>query len=173
MAKLSIFGLLAMVPLGATTLEHLPLPEMAQKSTAIVRAHVKASAGVLRGSDVYTVYQLDPVEIWKAPASGVPTEVAVPGGIAGGIRQPVDGAPTLEPGREYVLFLWTSRTRLTQLIGLSQGLFDVRDGMTVWRSAATERMLDSSGHPVLRDEAISMKLADLKAQVVRALAGGR
>lgn len=173
MGKLYVFGLLAMVPLGATTIEQLPLPEMAQKSTAIVRARVKASTGVLRGSDVYTVYQLDPIEIWKAPASAAPTEVAVPGGIAGGLRQPVDGAPTLEAGREYVLFLWTGRNGLTQLIGLSQGLFDVREDMMVWRAPASERMLDSAGHPVLRDQAVSMKLGDLKAQVVRALAGGR
>jgi hypothetical protein len=180
MGRLSMFGLLAIMPLCATTLEQLPLPEMAQKSTAIVRARVKASTGVLRGSDVYTVYKLELLEIWKAPASGVPTEVAVPGGIAGGFRQPVDGAPTLDAGREYVLFLWTSRNGLTQLIGLSQGLFDVRaaDGnppdsnRMVWRSPASERMLDGAGRPV-RDEAISMKLADLKAQVARALAGAR
>jgi hypothetical protein len=172
------------MPLGATTLEKLSLPEMAQKSTAVVRARVTGSAGVLRGSDVYTVYQLDAVEVWKAPASGAPREVAVPGGIAGGLRQPVDGAPALVEGREYVLFLWTSRTGLTQLIGLSQGLFDVRtaDGakpapgrspldaknLWVWRSPASERMLDSQGRPV-RDEAVSMKLTDLKTQVSRAL----
>jgi len=167
-----MFGLLAIMPLWATTLEQLPLPEMAQKSTAIVRARVKASTGVLRGSDVYTVYKLEPLEIWKAPTSGVPTEVAVPGGIAGGFRQPVDGAPTLDAGREYVLFLWTSRNGLTQLIGLSQGLFDVREGLMAWRAPASERMLDGAGRPV-RDEAISMKLADLKAQVARALAGAR
>jgi hypothetical protein len=73
------------------------------------------------------------------------------------------------------MFLWTSRAGMTQLIGLSQGLFDVREtggASSVWRSAASERMLDSAGRPV-RDEAVSMKLADLKAQVARALAGGR
>jgi hypothetical protein len=172
MGRLSMFGLLAIMPLWATTLEQLPLPEIAQKSTAIVRARVKTSTGVLRGSDVYTIYKLEPLEVWKTPASGAPMEVAVPGGIAGGFRQPVDGAPTLAPGREYVLFLWTGRNGLTQLIGLSQGLFDVREGTMVWRSPASERMLDGAGRPV-RDEAISMKLADLKAQVARALAGAR
>lgn len=159
-------------PLGATTLQQLALPEMAQKSTAIVRARVTASTGVLRGSDVYTVYKLAPIEIWKAASGGSPKEVAVPGGIAGGLRQPVDGAPALVEGREYVLFLWTSRTGLTQLIGLSQGLFDVReDGASpmAWRAAASERMLDAAGRPV-RDQPVSLKLADLKAQVARALA---
>jgi hypothetical protein len=179
MGKLCRIILLVGAPLGATTLQQLPLPEMAQQSTAIVRAKVTASSGVLRGSDVYTVYKLAPTEVWKAPASGAPAEVAVPGGVAGGLRQPVDGAPTLSVGREYVLFLWTSRTGVTQLIGLSQGLFDVgattnsqAGNVMVFRSAASERMLGADGRPV-RDQAVSMRLADLKAQVARALAGGR
>jgi hypothetical protein len=192
MGKLRNFGMLvgalAIIPLQATTLQKLSLPEMAQKSTAVVRARVVGATGVLRGSEVYTIYKLEPVEIWKAPASGTPWEVAVPGGIAGGLRQPVDGAPTLVEGREYVLFLWTSRTGVTQLIGLSQGLFDVQveggakpavgrnpvDGKSLWvlRSPAGERMLDGQGRPV-RDEAVSMRLADLKTQVTRALTTAR
>jgi hypothetical protein len=172
LGKLRIFWLLSGLPLAATTLQQLPLAEMAQKSTAIVRTRVKAGAAVLHGSDVYTVYKLDPIEIWKAPVSEMPSEVAVPGGVAGGLRQPVDGAPALVPGREYILFLWTGRSRLTQLMGLSQGLFEVREDMTAWRAPASERMLDRSGRPV-RDEVVSMKLGELKAQVARALAGGR
>jgi hypothetical protein len=174
-----LWGILLLIgaPLGATTLQQLPLPEMAQKSTAIVRAKVTAVSGVLRGSDVFTVYTLVPVEVWKAPSSGAPREVNIPGGVAGGLRQPVDGAPALAVGREYVLFLWTSRTGLTQLIGLSQGLFDVRvadneKAMTVSRPAASERMLDAAGRPV-HDQALSLKLTDLKAQVARALAEAR
>ena len=49
------------------------------------------------------------------------------GGVAGGIRQSVSGAPELKPGQEYVLFLWTSRSGLTQVIGLSQGLFQLSE----------------------------------------------
>lgn len=188
MGKLRNFGLLmavlAIAPLQATTLQKLSLPEMARRSTAVIRARVVASSGVLRGSGVYTVYKLNPVEVWKAPASGAPAEVAVPGGVAGGLRQPVDGAPALVEGHEYVLFLWTGRTGLTQLIGLSQGLFDVRatsdtastaksPAVTmVWRSPASERMLDGQGRP-MPDEAVSMKLADLKTQVARALTAAR
>jgi hypothetical protein len=86
----------------------------------------------------------------------------------------VAGAPSLHVGKEYVMFLWTSRSGLTQLIGLSQGLFDVRRSATgdaaAMRAAAGELMLDASGHAV-KDEAVSMKLSDLKAQVNRALSG--
>ena len=187
MGKLYKIILLIGAPLRATTLQQLPLPEMAQQSTAIVRAKVTAASGVLRGSDVFTVYKLVPVDVWKAPASGAPREVDVPGGVAGGLRQPVDGAPSLAVGHEYVLFLWTSRNGVTQVIGLSQGLFDVRETLAsetrpavtaaarkamVWRSPASERMLDAQGRAV-RDQPVSMKLSDLKAQVTRALAGAR
>ena len=51
----------------------------------------------------------------------------MPGGVVNGIRQSVTGAPELKPGQEYVLFLWTSRSGLTQVIGLSQGLFKVSE----------------------------------------------
>jgi hypothetical protein len=164
----------ALAPVRGTTLERLPLADMTQKSTAIVRAKVVGSSGVLRGADVYTVYQIEIIENWKGSGKPIPVQIAVPGGAAGGIRQMVAGAPSLHVGEEYVMFLWTGRSGLTQLIGLSQGLFNVqRSGAgdaAAMRAAADELMLDASGHAV-KDEAVSMKLSDLKAQVNRALSG--
>jgi hypothetical protein len=170
---LSLASVLA--PVRGTTLERLPLDVMTEKSTAIVRARVVGSSGVLRGADVYTVYQIQIVESWKSSSGkSSPVQVAVPGGVAGGLRQMVAGAPSLYAGEEYVMFLWTGRSGLTQLIGLSQGLFKVqRSGAgdaAAMRPAAGELMLDASGHAV-KDEAVSMKLSDLKAQVNRALSG--
>jgi hypothetical protein len=172
--KLGVWiAVLGILPVGATTLQQLSLPEMAQKSTTVVHARVVGAVGVLRGSDVYTVYKLEPIDVWKSPATGVPTEVAIPGGVAGGLRQPVDGAPALLQNHEYVLFLWTGKTGLTQLIGLSQGLFDVQSDVhsndgNVFRAPASERMLDAQGRPA-SGTAVSMKLADLKTQVASAL----
>jgi hypothetical protein len=169
---LSLASVLA--PVRGTTLERLPIGEMIQKSAAIVRAKVVGSSGVLRGADVYTVYQIEIVERWKGSGESSPVHVAVPGGVAGGLRQMVAGAPSLHAGEEYVMFLWTSRSGLTQLIGLSQGLFKVQQGgagdAAAMRAAAGELMLDASGRAV-KDEAVSMKLSDLKAQVNRALSG--
>jgi hypothetical protein len=165
----------AMASSQATTLQKLDLGEMTQQSTAIVRAKVTGTSGILRGNDVYTVYRLEILESLKSSAGRIPQEVAVPGGVAGGLRQIVAGAPALRTGQEYVMFLWTSRSGLTQLIGLSQGLFAVNSdgaaGEVVKRPAAEERMLDRTGRPV-RDEAISMKWSELKAKVNQALAAG-
>jgi len=155
------------VPAKATTLLQLGLGEMAQKSTAIARVKVTGSSEVLRGADVFTVYRLATLESLKAPATGNLNEVAVPGGAAGGIRQVVAGAPRLRVGGEYVLFLWTSRSGLTQIIGLSQGLFSLNDDVAT-RAAADEQMLDASGRPV-RPETLAMPWAGLKARVYQAL----
>jgi len=166
----------AWVPAEATTLQQLGLGEMAQKATAIVRAKVTGSVEVLRGTDVFTVYQLETLETVKAPNGIKPTDVAVPGGIAGGLRQVVTGAPVLHAGQEYVLFLWTSRSGLTQLMGMSQGLFTVErrtagDAIAT-RAAAGEQILDSAGRAV-RDETLSLPWAELKSKVMNTLTAGR
>lgn len=166
----------ACVPAEATTLQQLSLGEMAQKATAIVRAKVTGSVEILRGTDVFTVYQLETLETVKAPNGIKPAGVAVPGGIAGGLRQVVTGAPLLRAGQEYVLFLWTSRSGLTQLMGMSQGLFTVERTTTgdviATRAAAGEQILDGAGRAV-RDETLSLPWAELKSKVMKTLAAGR
>jgi hypothetical protein len=178
MRALAIFVFLAgaWVPAKATTLQQLTLREMAEKSTSIVRVKVTGSSARLRGSDVYTVYQLTTLETLKGQASTATSEVAVPGGIAGELRQVVSGAPTLRIGREYVLFLWTSRSGLTQLMGMSQGLFAVErptpGDVMATRSSADEPMLDSLGHTV-RDATLSLPLSELRAKVLAVQVAGR
>lgn len=163
----------------ATTLEQLTLDDMAQKSTAIVRARVAGSHAGTRGTNIYTFFELQVIETWKSSGqinSQNTIEVAVPGGAFDGIRQNVTGAPELKPGQEYVLFLWTSRSGLTQVIGLSQGLFKVSEessGKAVaQRPAASELMLNRSGLPV-DDRAVSMPLQDLRTHVRQALASAK
>src|SRR5580693_4961934 len=102
----------SLVSAWATTLRKLSIDDMIQQSTAIVRATVTGSSAALRGKDIYTYYQLQVTENMKA-ASPQSLAVAVPGGVAGGVRQIVPGAPVLATGQEYVIFLWTSKSGLT------------------------------------------------------------
>lgn len=174
MRVVAIFVFLACaagIPAEATILQQLTLDAMVQKSTSIVRARVTSSSEVVRGADVFTIYKFEPLETLKSgPAA---REVAVPGGVAGGMRQVVEGAPILRAGREYVLFLWTGRSGLTQLMGMSQGLFNVErtaaGDRQASRAAASEQMLDSMGRRV-KDDAVSMPLTELKAKVSKVLA---
>jgi hypothetical protein len=163
--------LLAVSPIGATTLLKLSLDEMIQQSTSIVRAKITGSYTAPLGRDVYTYYQVQILETLKAGGTAA-TVVAVPGGTAKGVRQMAAGAPTLNAGQEYILFLWTSRSGMTQIIGLSQGLFvamqsEAGDTVLV-RPAASELMLDQAGR-VVADHGVTMKLADLKTEIQKAL----
>jgi hypothetical protein len=167
-ARHILTGLLALAACGwATTLEQLSMADMIQKSTAIVRAKVTGSNAASRNGTIYTFYHLQVLENLKAstPSS---VDVAVPGGALGNVSQSVAGAPVLRPGAEYVLFLWTSKSGLTQIIGLSQGAFDAQttaDGKTVLtRPGISERMLDSQGRPVI-DRGLSLDLNDLRGRV--------
>ncbi len=175
-AKLPFLLALAVTPLAGATLERLSLDEMILKSTEIVRGRVLTSQAVRRGSIIYTRSTVQVVERWKgAPAANV--QVSVPGGTLDGLRQTFSGAPKLENGVEYVLFLWTGSSGVTHVIGLSQGLFDLKldnKGQTVvHRAASAARMLDPMTGREIQEEPTSMGLAELRARVERTLVAQR
>lgn len=151
----------------ATTLRKLSIDDMIQQSTAIVRVKVTGSSAAFRGKDIYTYYQLQVIENMKA-VSPQSLAVAVPGGVAGGLRQMVAGAPMLATGQEYVIFLWTSKSGLTQVIGLSQGLFAVTQNSAgvpvIVRPASISMTLNQSGQAVT-DQPVSMSLTALRTEI--------
>ncbi len=164
--------LCTLVPAWATTLEKLSVDEMVQKSTAIVRGRSLGSATTQRGSLIYTVYRLQVSQVLKGSLTpGATTEVYVPGGIYGGFRQSFAGSPTLNPGTDYVVFLWTSPRGTTQVIGLGQGVFDVKlssSGEPVLSRGPLEAdMVDGTGRSV-NDQGLKLTLDRLQ-QRVRAL----
>ncbi|MGH9630494.1 MAG: hypothetical protein ACRD7E_19455, partial [Bryobacteraceae bacterium] len=138
---------------------------------SIVRGRVSGCRGQMRGPVIYTICQIASTERWKGPAAG-PVEAAIPGGSAQGLTQTFSGAPSLQEGAEYVLFLWTGKSGLTQVIGLSQGVFDLKTDSKgramVRREAASEQMFDANGKPV-DDRPVAMSVADLRERVQRAL----
>jgi len=154
-------------PLPGSTLQQLSLDDMIQKSTMIVRGQTQVTSSAFRGSLIYTHYRVQIAEVLKGPAA-TEIDVAVPGGTSSGTTQSFSGAPRLVNGQEYVLFLWTSKSGLTQVIGLSQGLFAVVANSagqpTIVRGAATERMLNSFGQPVTQSD-IQMLLSLLRGEI--------
>jgi hypothetical protein len=169
------FHLLASVallaPAGATTLLKMSMNDLIVQSTAIVRAQVTGSRTAQKGNDIYTYYQIQVSETLKKGAI-VPVEFAVPGGVYGNLRQIGIGSPTFTKGQEYVLFLWTSRSGMTQVIGLSQGTFslsqDASGASVLKRPAIDDQMLDKSGKPVT-DTGMTMKWTDLRSLIVKTL----
>ncbi len=151
----------------ATTLEQLSVDQMIQQSTAIVRAKVTGSYAANRNGTIYTYYRLQVTENLKATTLAN-IEVAVPGGVLGKVMQSVAGSPTLATGGDYVLFLWTSRSGLTQVIGLSQGAFDVKSGASgnpvLSRAPVSAQMLNSDGQVVV-DQGVTLDLTALRVRL--------
>ena len=159
---------------SASTLQRLSLTDMIQKSTAIVRGTIQpGTSASLRGQLIYTHYQISVTTSFKG-ATSKSIDVAIPGGTLNGLQQPVAGSPILKPGQDYVFFLWTSRSGMTQIIGLSQGLFNITtnaQGQTIIsRGAAGTPMVDESGQPVT-DSGLQLPLSQLANKIQAVLAG--
>lgn len=167
----SALAALLLAPVHATTLQQLSLDDMIRKSSEIVRGVVHGTGSGFRGSTLYTNYRVQISEQWKG-SSGAGVDFAVPGGVSNGIRQTYAGAPTLAEGQEFIFFLWTGRSGMRQLIGLSQGLFTLAPGidgqLLAVRSPSTEQMLGPDGKP-LTDSGFSMRVTALHSRVASIL----
>lgn len=163
---------LVCLSVSGATLEKLVLEDMARKSTEIVKGRVLTSRTVEHGAIIFTEYTVSVAERWKG-AAAAQVRVAVPGGTLGAIRQSFSGTPAIEPGAEYVFFLWTGRSGLTQIIGLSQGLFDLsgEPGLKTQatRAAIQEPMLNPATGELAWSGALRYTLTDLRERVRRAL----
>jgi len=163
-----------MVPLQCATLERLSLDDLIAKSTSIVRGKIVGATAAFSGPVIYTHYTIQVSEQFKGVSQGA-VDVVVPGGTANGLRQSFSGAPILNPGDEFVFFLFTGKSGLTTVTGLTQGLFSLpadgsADPMTT-RSATHELMLDStSGRPV-KDQTLVMRLSDLRKRISTGVKG--
>jgi hypothetical protein len=166
--------LLCLAPLPAAILEQLSLDDLILKSTEIVRAKAVSSSADFRGSMIYTQWNLQVVERWKGTGQAM-VEVLVPGGNARGFHQDVTGAPKLSSGKEYVLFLWRSKSGAVYITGLSQGIFDLSKdsrGLVASRPAIGETMLDHVTWRPVKDDGFEMRYSDLAAQISATLAKG-
>ena len=114
---------------------------------------------------IYTFYQaqvLDTLERHRP----VRRSVAMPGGTANGYRQSFPGTPQLTEGKEYILFLWTSKSGLTQIIGLTQGSVRAdhgRERCGYGHARRHQQLHARSAHrTVVKDQSIQMQIRDLR-----------
>lgn len=167
-----LFVQAGIAPLQGATLERLSLDDLVQQSTAIVRGRVVGSYTGFRGSVIYTHWKVQVVERWKGSTAAA-VEVLIPGGVNGAYRQSVTGAPRLIEGKEYLLFLWTSKTGPTFLTGLTQGLFDLPNNdageVMATRAASSEIMLERGTWQPVKDEPVEMRLREMSSRIVSAM----
>ncbi|MGA9625910.1 MAG: hypothetical protein WBL65_10100 [Bryobacteraceae bacterium] len=168
-AVLLVFGIR---PLPSATLQQLTMNDMIAQSAAIVRGTVVDSWAALTGSVIYTHYKIQVSESLKGPRQSS-VEIVVAGGVVNNLSQSFSGSPTLNKGDQFVLFLWTSRAGLTQIMGLTQGLFAIAPGASTdpmaTRAATRELMLDPKTAQPVKDAVLSMHLSDLRSLIANTL----
>lgn len=173
-------GSLALCALApAATLEKLELDEMIRKSSEIVRGKVLAKSAGRRGSIIYTEATVAVTERLKG-ATNATVKVATPGGSMNGVTQTFPGSPDLQVSSEYVFFLWTGKSGVTQIVGLSQGLLDLAgagsagNGSAKLRRAAIDGgLVDPASGKVVSDQPVSLTLDVLRQRVKRVLGDAR
>lgn len=154
--------------LSAATLERLSLDDMIAKSTSIVRGTVIGVRTTFTGRDIYTLYRVSVDERFKGEAQKT-IEITVHGGTHGTYHQTTPGSPVLSQGDQFVFFLWTSNSGVTWITGMTQGLFQLSgsgpaDPMAI-RAASRELMLDPSTARPVKDNAVSLRLSELRARI--------
>jgi hypothetical protein len=171
-----IAALVGVAQLQSATLQQLSMSDLIAKSTSIVRGTVLGSYTAFSGPVIFTHYRVQVAERWKGSA-GATVDVAVPGGVVSGVRQTYSGAPQFQPGDQYVLFLWTGKSGMTQIMGFSQGAFAVaKDGASdpsVTRDPSQELMLDTATHSQVKDQPVTMRLSELRSRVASSLGAVR
>lgn len=157
----------------SATLERLSLEDLIAQSTSIVRAKVTGSYAIRRGPVIYTCYSIQTREQLKGPT---PSVVAVPGGTLNNLRQTFPGAPELKTGDEFVFFLWTGSSGITQIMGLTQGLFRISpDGSgeaVATRPATAELMLERGTGREVKDQTLVMNLSEIRSKIASQLGPG-
>lgn len=169
----AFFLLFGLAPARSATLERLSLEDMIAQSTAIVRAKVTGSYAIRRGPVIYTYYSLQTSEQLKGPK---PSVVAVPGGTLNNLRQTFPGAPELKNGDEFVFFLWTGSSGITQIMGLTQGLFRISTAgsgdAVATRLATAELMLERGTGREVKDQTLVLNLSELRSKIASQLGPG-
>jgi hypothetical protein len=163
-------------PLHSATLQQLSMNDLIVKATAIVHGKVTGSSAAFNNKIIYTHYTVQVSERLKG-SNQTSIDVVVPGGMVGTLRQTFSGTPTFNIGDDYVFFLWTSRAGLTQVLGLTQGLFSVAPGSSTdpitTRAASREPMINGSSGQQVKDQTMTMKLSQLRALIATTLGGSQ
>lgn len=159
--------------LSATTLERLSLAQLAAESTGVVHGTVTQIHTERSGPLVYTVAGVAVSTTWKGEQVEL-VEVSSPGGVWQGTEQRFPGAPRLEVGAEYILFLWQGPSGRIQPTGFSQGVLSVsRDAGAEPRvrreAVAEELLLPNDNGPQAASQRLDLSWSELDALLRQAI----
>lgn len=159
---------------SGATLEQMSLDDLAQKSTSVVRGQAGTARTERVGPLIYTFTALQVHETLKGePIRQV--EIALPGGTVGDVSQRFGGVPRLEPGKDYLVFLWQGPSGRTQITGLTQGLFDIEhqpDGPVASRKPSSDVLIAPGVDVPVKNELLRLPLPEMKQRIKAILNAG-
>ena len=172
-----VAALLGVAQLQSATLQQLSMSDLIAKSTSIVRGTVQGSYTAFSGPVIFTHYRVQVAERWKGSA-GATVDVAVPGGVANGIRQTYSGRAAVPAGRPVCAVSVDRQIRHDADYGVFAGGVRgccrmARPIPSVTRDASHELMLDPATHGQVNDQPVTMRLSELRSQVASALGAVR
>ncbi|OJT17914.1 hypothetical protein BO221_43780 [Archangium sp. Cb G35] len=167
--------LLAPAAARASTVMALDVPSLTRGSEWVIRGRVlQVSSHPLPGTGrIVTGVEVSVDEVLAGAVSSPSVQVTVPGGIAGGLRQYVSGAPVFVPGEEVVLFL-AHGTEGLRVVGLAQGAFRIQRSEAGQKVTATAelpedlRLVDPLSLQPVPGMSRTMDLEELRVQVLAA-----
>lgn len=114
----------------------LTIDEMVTTADLVMVGVVRRSRSHWIAGRIYTDVEVQTQTVVRDRfGAGTTVTVRTPGGVVGDVGQRVEGAPVLEAGRRYVLFLRRGRDGTYETIGFSQGVLPVREASTPGTSA--------------------------------------
>lgn len=168
--------LLFCLPVSATTMLRVDLPELAQSADAIVHGTVRRVESRWSGDGrrIVTDVEIQVTESLKGQAGGT-VLVTQPGGRVGDIGQTVSGLASFATGEEVVVFLERHGPQAFRVSGMAQGKYKVQraeggtSAMAVPESVGDSLLLDPDTRQPTQSSQRSMSLTDLKASIRTAL----
>jgi hypothetical protein len=132
----------------ATSVRRMTLTEIRDLSESVVLGAVVGSETRLgaNGKMVWTDYRVDVQKTLLGRDRGTAITVSIAGGRYGNIDIGVAGAPELEIGETYVLFLQQDRPYAVPMVGWGQGLFRVREASVAGKSRTV--LISQDGEPL-------------------------
>jgi len=118
----------AFAPLAArATLSaaQLPVEELARRSDLVVHGDVQRVTSYREGDRIFTLVDIRVREAWKGTPETGTISVRMYGGVLGGLRTRVLGAPCFSEGEELVAFLGVLDRDAYGVVGFAEGKFEV------------------------------------------------
>ena len=166
MMWLPLVLLLAAIPLFATTVPKIELPEMVFKADAIIDGHVDSIYSEW-DAEKKLIFTYISVRIDESLKGGSSRSLLIKqlGGRVGGLDMNVAGMPLFSEGEQVLLFLRQQTGSTYEVVGLNQGRYQIIQNVAVAHVSGVDLVDPKTGQIVQAGFVDRVPLADFKAKI--------